>query len=88
MIQFLSSFKLNEIHRVDSLFNEDPKNIIFFQGGPNFGQGRLANLGKMGNNRDIYCYANWGVVNFKRAYQSLPPGTKILVMPQFSYMPD
>ena len=42
----------------------------------------------MGNNRDIYCYANWGVVNFKRAYQPLPPGTKIPVIPQFSYMPD
>ena len=29
-----------------------------------------------------------GVVNFERAYQPLPLGTKILVMPQFSYMPD
>ena len=29
-----------------------------------------------------------GVINFERAYQPLPPGTKILVMPQFSYMPD
>ena len=29
-----------------------------------------------------------GAVNFERAYQFLPPGTKILVMPQFSYMPD
>ena len=28
------------------------------------------------------------VVNFERAYQPLPPGTKILVMPQFSYMQD
>ena len=43
---------------------------------------------EMGNSRDIYCYANWGVVNFERAYQTLPPGTKIPVMPQFSYMPD
>ena len=60
MIKFSSSFKLNEIHRVDSPFNEDPKNISFFQGGPNFGEGRPENLGKMGNNRDIYCYANWG----------------------------
>ena len=60
MIKFSSSFKLNEIHNVDSPFNEDPKNIIFFQGGPNLGEGRPENLGKMGNNRDIYCYANWG----------------------------
>ena len=30
----------NEIHRVNSPFNEDYKNIIFFgQGGPNFGEG-------------------------------------------------
>ena len=88
MIKFSSSFKLNEIHRVDSRFNEDPKNIFFFQGGSNLGEGRPENLRKMGNNRDIYCYANWGMVNFERAYQPLPPGTKILVMPQFSYMPD
>ena len=36
MVKFSVSFKLNEINRVDSPFNEDPKNIIFFQGGPNF----------------------------------------------------
>ena len=29
-----------------------------------------------------------GVVHFERACQLLPSGTKILVMPQFSYMPD
>ena len=39
MIKFSSSFKLNEIHTVDSPFNEDPNNINFFQGGPNFGGG-------------------------------------------------
>ena len=27
-------------------------------------------------------------MNFEKAYQSLPPGAKILVMRQFSYMPD
>ena len=88
MIKFSSSFKLNEVHRVDSPFNEDPKNIIFFQGDPNFGGGTAGKLREMGNNRDIYCYANWGVVNLERAYQSLPPGTKIPVILQFSYMPD
>ena len=72
---------------VDSPFNEDSKNI-FFQGGPNFGEGQLEKLRKMGNNRDIYCYANRRVVNFKREYQSLPPGIKILVMPQLSCMPN
>ena len=88
MIKFSSSFKLNEIHRVDSPFNEDSKNIVFSREALISGEGRLENLGKMGNNRDIYCYANWGVVNLERAYQSLPPGTKIPVIPQFSYMPD
>ena len=39
MIKFSSSFKLSEIHRVNSLFKEDPKNINFFKGGPNFGGG-------------------------------------------------
>ena len=39
MIKFSSSFKLNEIHIVDSQSNEDPKNITFFQEGSNFGGG-------------------------------------------------
>ena len=86
MIKFSSSFKLNEIHKVDSPFNEDPK--FFSREALISGEGREENLGKMGNNRDIYYYANWGMVNFERAYQPLPPGIKILVMPQFSYMPD
>ena len=41
MIEFSSPLKLNEIHTVDNPFNEEPKNIIFFQGGPNFGGGRV-----------------------------------------------
>ena len=89
MIKFSSSFKLNKIHWVDSSFNEVPKNINFFSREALIsGEGRPENVGKMGNNRDICCYANWGMVNFERAYQPVPPGTKILVMPQFSYMPD
>ena len=89
MIKFSSSFKLNEIHRVDSPFIKHSKNINFFSREALIsGEGRPENLEKMGNNRDIYCYENWEVVNFKRAYQPLPPGTKIPVIPQFSYMPD
>ena len=52
MIKFSSSFKLNEIHMVDSPFNEDPKTIKLFFGGPNFGGGTAGNLGKMGNNKE------------------------------------
>ena len=86
--RFFKFLKLNEIHTVDSPFNEDPKNIIFSREALPSGKGRSKNLGKMGNNRDIYCYANRRVVTFEREYQPLPPGTKILVMPRFSYMPD
>ena len=54
MIKFSSSFKLNEIHTVYSPLNEDPKNIIFSREALILGEGRLENLGKMGNNMDIY----------------------------------
>ena len=87
IIEFSSSLKLNEFHMVDSPFNEDPKNIFSMEALIS-GEGRQENLGKMGNNRDIYCYANRGMVNLEREYQPLPHGTKILVVPQFSYMPD
>ena len=47
MIKFSVSFKLNEIHIVDSPFHEDPKNIIFFsREALILGEGRLENLGK------------------------------------------
>ena len=89
MIEFSSSLKLNKIHIFDSPFNEEPRNINFFPSETLIsGEGRPENLRKMGNNRDICCYANREVVNFEREYQPLPPGTTILVMPQFSYMPD
>ena len=71
---------------VDSPFIDSP--LIFIQGGTNFGEELPENLRKMGKNRDIYSYANQGVVNFEREYYSLPPGTNILVMPQLSNMRD
>ena len=55
MIEFSGSLKLNEIHMVDSLFNEDPKNINSSREALTSGEGRSENLGKMGYNRDIYC---------------------------------
>ena len=48
MIEFSGSLILNEIHIVDSPFNEDHKNIIFFQEGPNFRRGMV---GKFRENR-------------------------------------
>ena len=47
MIKLSDSFKLYKIHIVDSPFNEDSNNIIFFQGDPNF-EGEM--VGKFMNN--------------------------------------
>ena len=60
MIKFSSSFKLNEIHKVDSPFNEDPKKYNFSREALISGEGQLENLEETGNNRDIYCYAKRG----------------------------
>ena len=46
MIKFSSSFKLNEIHTVNSPFNDDPKNIIFSRVALISGEGRPENVGK------------------------------------------
>ena len=85
MIVFSSSLKLNEIHVVDSPFHEDPKNMIFPREALISGKGGKENVGKMGNNRDIYCYANRGWSISKESISPQPPGTKILVMPQLSF---
>ena len=36
MVKISNASYENEIHRVDSPFNEDSKNIFFGKGGPNF----------------------------------------------------
>ena len=81
MIKFSGSFKLKEIHIVDSPFNEDPKNILFSREAIISREGWPKNLGKMGNNRDIYCYANRRVVNFEREYQPLSLGRDSSIVP-------
>ena len=43
---------------VDSPFNEDFKNINFFQGSANLGEGWPEYFGKISNIGDINCYAN------------------------------
>ena len=73
-------FKFFEIHIVDNPFNEYPKNNFFSREALISKEGRSENLGKIGNNRDIYWYANRRVVNFEGEYQPLPPGTKIIVI--------
>ena len=47
----------NEIHRVDSPFSEDSKNIYFFAREALISrEGRPEKLGKMAENRETYCY--------------------------------
>ena len=53
------NFKCFEIHRVDSLFNEDSKNIFFFgQGSPHFGEEMARKFRESGQTRETLCYAN------------------------------
>ena len=73
MIEFSSSLKLNKIHVVDNPFNEDPKK--FFQGGT------AGKFRENENNRDIYCYANWGWSVSKENISAHPMVPK-------SYMPE
>ena len=79
--QIFKFFQIKEIRRLIALSTRIPKYNFFSREALISREARPENLGEMGNNRDIYCYANWGVVNFERAYQPLPPGIKILVMP-------
>ena len=59
MVKISNASYDNEIHRIDSPFIEDSKNINFFgQGGPNFGGGTAGKFRKNGQNRETYCYAN------------------------------
>ena len=59
MVKISNASYENEIHRVDSPFNEDSKNIIFLAREALIsGEGRPENLGKMVKTRETYCYAN------------------------------
>ena len=71
-------FKLNEIHTIDSFFKEDSKICNFSREALLSGEEQPENLEKMSNNRDIYYYANRGVVNFERAYHPYPMVPKSL----------
>ena len=58
MVKISNASYENKIHRVDSPFNEDSKNIFFCQGGPILEEGWPENLEKMAKNRETCCYAN------------------------------
>ena len=73
MIKFSSSFKLNEIHTVDSPFNEDPKNIIFSQGGPNFGGGMAGNFRENGQSQGYLLLCKSGGSEFRKGISAPTP---------------
>ena len=59
MVKISNSSYENEIHMLDSTFNEDSKNIIFLATEVLIsGEGPPENLGKMTKNRETYSYAN------------------------------
>ena len=59
MVKISNASYENEIHRVDSPFNEDSKNIILLAKEALIsGEGWPENLGKMAKTRETYCYAN------------------------------
>ena len=58
MVKISNASNENEIHRVDSPFNEDSKNIFFAREAQILEEGRPENLEKMAKNRETYCYAN------------------------------
>ena len=48
MVKISNASYENEIHRVDSPFNEDSKNVFFGQEGPNFGGGMVGKFSENG----------------------------------------
>ena len=59
MVKISDASYENEIHKVDSPFNRDSKNIIFLdREALILGEGRLENLEKKAKSRKTYCYAN------------------------------
>ena len=58
MVKISNASYENEIHWVDSPFNEDSKNIIFCQESPNFVGGTTGKFRGNGQNQGNYCYAN------------------------------
>ena len=84
MIEFSSYLELNEVPLVDSYFSKDSKNIFFVSDALISGEGRSEYLGIKGTS--IVMQIGGG--QFQKKITVPTPGTKILVMPEFSYMPD
>ena len=59
MVKISNASYANEIHMIDSPFNEDSKIYIFLAREVLIsGEGRPENLGEMAKNRETYVYAN------------------------------
>ena len=58
MVKISNVSNENEIHRVDSPFNEDSKIYFFAREAQILEEGWPENLEKMAKNRETYCYAN------------------------------
>ena len=58
MVKISNASYENEIHKVDSPFNEDSKNIIFWPGRPQFWGGTAGKFREMAKNRETYCYVD------------------------------
>ena len=58
MVKMSNTFYENEIHMVDSPFNEDSKIYFLAREALISGEGRPENLGKVAKNGETYCYAN------------------------------
>ena len=89
MVKISNGSYENEIHRVDSPFSEESKNIIFLaREALMSGEGQLESLGKIAKNMETYCYANYRVVNSYREYWPLLPGIKVFALLWFSCILD
>ena len=68
MVKISNASYENEIHRVDSPFNEDSKNIIFLPGKPNFGGGTAGEFRENGQNQGNLLLCKVGSVYSDREY--------------------
>ena len=59
MVKISNASYENELHGVNSPFNEDSKNIVCLAREVLIsGEGRPENFGKMAKNKETYCYEN------------------------------
>ena len=85
MVQISNASYENEIHRLDSSFNEDFKNIFFLaREALILGKGRSENLGKMAKTRETYCYVNyeWSIlIGNTNLYSQVPKSSHCFGFP-------